>query len=139
MKNICLLLMLLMLATSGCHDEETTPDGEFTTNPEQAQKLFTGIWKLTAVKVMLPDPPVPNVQMIFSGNKMTLLQDWKQIDNVYFEIVKTDNTLQLQTNAKSGIENGYLRDLDIKISANIMFLYMYNMADAPEYTFQKVK
>lgn len=138
MKNVLLYVLLLMIGISSCRDK-VTPDGEYATNVKEAQKWIFGTWKLTKVEVQIPDPTVPNVQMIISENKISLLQDGKQIDNVDFEIIKTDNSLQLKTNAQPRQDNVYLRNLDIQLSNSKMFLYIYNVADGPGYTFKKVK
>lgn len=138
MKNICLLLILL-LAASGCRDEEKTLDGEFTTNLKEAQKLFTGTWKLIQVKAMIPNPPIPNVQMVISGNQITLLQDDKQTDKVEYDIVKNDDFLILITNALPRSDNWYLRNPVIKISSNQLFLDTGMAMDLPGYTFEKIK
>ncbi|GLU51455.1 hypothetical protein [Dyadobacter frigoris] len=138
MKNLLLYLLLMMAGISSCHDK-VTPQGEYTTNVSEAKKWINGTWKLTAAMYQVPNKTIPNVQMVISGNQITLLQDGKQIDNVDFEIVKTDNTLQLKTNAQPGPDNWYLRNLDLQISTSSMFLYIYNLADGPGYTFKKIK
>lgn len=138
MKNIFLYLLLSTFAISSCHDK-VTPEEEYTKDINEAKKWITGNWSLTNAVYQIPNTPLPNVKMIISGNKIKLLQDDKQIDNVDFEIVKTDNTLQLKTNARYRPDNWYLRNLDIQISINTMFLYIYNIADGPGYTFKRVK
>lgn len=136
MKNLLLYLLLLIISISSCH-EKVTPEGEYTTNFKEAKKWITGTWKLTDAVYQKAYQTLPNVQMVISGNKITLLQDGKQIDKVDFEIVKTENTLQLKTNVQPRSDNGYLRNLDLQISANTMFLYM-NLADGPGYTFKRM-
>ncbi len=138
MKNLLLYLLILTITVSSCRDK-TLPDGEYTTNLRQAQKWVIGTWKLTNAVYQVPNMTIPNVKMTISGNKISLLQDGKQIDNVDFEIIKTDHTLQLKTNAQPRQDNAYLRNLDIQIANNKMFLYMYNIADGPEYTFERIK
>lgn len=138
MKNLLFYLLILTLAISGCHDK-VLPDGEYTTNLRQANKLFPGTWKLTKVQAQMPNPPVPNVQIIVSGNQITLLKDGKQIDKVDYVIIKTDDYLQLKTNAKPESDNWYLRNPAIKISNNEIFLDTGMAYDAPGFTFEKLK
>ena len=138
MKNILLYLLFLTISLGSCRDK-STPDGEYTTNIREAQKWVVGTWKLTNAVYQIPNTTIPNVNMTISGNKIRLLQDGKQIDNVDFEVIQTDHTLQLKTNAQRRQDNAYLHNLDIKISNNKMLLYIYNIADGPEYTFERVK
>lgn len=138
MKNLFLYLLTLTLAISSCHDQGL-PDGEYTTNLRQANKLFQGTWKLTKIMAQIPNPPVPNVRIIVSGNQITLFKDSKQIDKVDYAIIKTDDYLQLKTNAKPELDNWYIRNGIIKISNNKIFLDTGMAYDAPGYTFEKVK
>ncbi|GAB3891095.1 hypothetical protein GCM10028803_02560 [Larkinella knui] len=121
------LLLLFLLIAAGCHHtvppEQNDPgDLTYTDDLSQAQQWFEGKWKLTAVTAMVPNPPVPNVQLIVSNNQITVIQEGKQTDRVHFEIIKTTSTFQLKTDAQPREDNWYVRNPGLLVSSNRLFL-----------------
>lgn len=145
MKNRTLPLLLLVMlgALSGCKEKispaETIVNENYTEDLGKAKKWIDGKWNLVAVSAMIPNPAVPDVQLIVSNNQITIVEDRKQIDKVSYEIVQTAYALQLKTTAEPRSDNWYVRDPALQISENKMFLDAGRASDLPAFTFERVK
>jgi len=145
MKNmtINLLLLLMLGAISSCKDKVSpavaSVNENYTSDLGKAKKWIVGSWKLVAVSVMVPNPAVPNVQLVVNNNQITVIEDGKQIDNVSYEIEKTASSMQLKTNAEPRTDNWYVRNPVLQISENKMYLDLGRAADLPAFDFERVK
>lgn len=132
--RISSLLLLMALEATSCSDTVSP-----TTDVSQAKKWFIGKWSLVAVSSMLPNPPVPNVQLFVSDNQVSVVQDGKQIDKVNYEISQTAYDLQLKTDAQPRKDNWYVRNPALRMSKNRMLLDAGMATDGPGFTFERVK
>jgi hypothetical protein len=132
------VLILLAFVVISC-DKAVLPE-EYDPNTEvsQAREWIDGKWKLTAVFAMIPNPPVPNVQLVISNNKISVIEDGQQIDQVEFELVQTLYSLQLKTTTQPKETNFYVGNSTLKISKDKLFLDRGMPVDLPGYEFLRV-
>ncbi|GAB3790528.1 hypothetical protein GCM10028818_60820 [Spirosoma horti] len=124
--------LLLSILLFNCHNSVSPTD-----SLGQANQWINGKWKLTAVSTMIPNPTVPNVQLLIGGNQIILIQDGKQTDQVNFEIIKTVYDLQLRTSAQPRADNWYIRNPALRLSKNQMFLDAGMANDGPGFNFER--
>ncbi|OJW76279.1 hypothetical protein [Spirosoma sp. 48-14] len=100
--------VLLAFALAGCTktvaveptlDPKTDPLKNYTQNLQQAQDWLPGKWKLAKVYAMIPEPAVPNVELVVDTSQIRVIEDGSQIDVVDYALVKRDSSLIIQTNA----------------------------------------
>ncbi|GAB2550455.1 hypothetical protein [Spirosoma aerophilum] len=136
------LLILVLLA--GCHpsvtpEESETADYTYTEDLSRLKHGLNGKWTLIDVTAMIPNPAIPNVQLVVANNRITVIQDEKQIDQVSFEIIKTQNYLYLKTTAQPGKDNWYVRNPGLRVSSNRLFLDTGMATDLPGYMFKRIE
>ncbi len=85
------------------------------------------------------NPPIPNVQLLVNNNRITVIQNGKQIDQVNFEIIKMPGYLQLKTKAQPRADNWYVRDPSLQVSRNRLFLDTGVATDLPAFSFERIK
>jgi len=145
MKNTTFtLLFLIILGTISSCKEKIAPsgaivNGNYTENLRTAKKWINGKWNLVAVVASVPNPHVPNVQLIVNNRQITVIEDGKQIDKVNYEIIQTLYAFQLKTTAKPRSDNWYVRNPALQISENKMFLDLGSASDFPAFTFERIK
>ena len=138
------LSIILLTVSASCRhsiapEQNDTADYNYTDDLNQAQTWFNGQWKLIAVSAMIPNPPVPNVQLVVTSNQITLVRDGKPIDQGHFEIIKTQNYIQLKTTVHPREDNWYIHDSGLRVSRNQLFLDTGMALDLPGYSFERVK
>ncbi|MGA0555344.1 hypothetical protein ACO2Q8_01750 [Larkinella sp. VNQ87] len=121
------LLLWLLIIVAGCHhamtpEQDNPGDLTYTDDLSQAQQWFNGRWELIAVTSMIPNPPVPKVQLVVGNNQITVIQEGKQTDQVNFEMIKIATFFQIETNAQPREDNWYIRNPGLQISSNRLFL-----------------
>ncbi len=87
---------------------------------------------------MIPNPPVPNVELMVTVNQINVVLDGIQVDKVDYEIVKTEYGLQFKTKSQPKKDNWYVRDSDLYINSNRMLFDMGIAQDGPGYEYSKV-
>jgi hypothetical protein len=145
MKNSVLNLLLLLVAFGiiSCHnkaevDPTAYPLKEYTLDLQQAKLWLPGKWKLIKVAAMIPNPTIPNVELVIDEHQIRVIQDGIQIDQVDYATVKTDYGLVIKTNAQPREDNWYVRDPGLYIHQNRMYLDLGRAQDLPAYEFSKV-
>lgn len=144
MKNIVLsLLLLIAFGSISCHktaeiDPIAYPLKEYTLDLKQAKMWLSGRWKLIKVSTMIPNPTIPNVELIIDENQIRLIQDGIQTDNVDYTTIKTDSGLLIKTNAQPRADNWYVRNPGLYINQTRMYLDLGRAQDLPAYEFSKV-
>ncbi|MBD2756686.1 hypothetical protein [Spirosoma validum] len=148
MKNLALSLILLVTwGITGCNktvrvepelDPKDDPLKVYTQDLQQAKMWLPGRWKLLKVYAMIPNPPVPNVELVIDENHISLMQDGIQTDKVDFEIIKTDHGLWIRTNAQPREDNWYIRNPGLYLNQNRMYFDLGRATDGPAYEFNRV-
>lgn len=144
MKNSVLsLLLLATFGITGCHktdqaDPVAYPLKEYTLDLQQAKQWLPGKWKLIRVSAMIPNPPIPNVELVIDENQIRLIQEGMQTDKVDYTLVKTGSGLLIKTNAQPREDNWYVRDPGLLINQNRMYFDLGRAQDLPAYEFTKV-
>lgn len=144
MKNVILCLLLLVgFGITSCKetDEVDLPGDDprrvYTQELQQAQLWLPGKWKLVKVSAMVPNPPVPKVELIIDENQIRLIQDDVQTDKVDYEIIN-DQGLLIKTTAQLREDNWYIRNPALYINENRMFFDLGMANDGPGYEFAKI-
>ncbi len=110
MKSVILCLLLLVgFGVTSCKKTAQVDSGEdprrvYTQELQQAKLWLRGKWKLVKVYAMIPNPPVPNVELFIDEKQISLIQDGVQTDKVDFEVVKTEGIV-IKTNAQPREDN----------------------------------
>jgi hypothetical protein len=148
MKNIVLCFwLLIVLGITSCKrsdkvaadiDSNGDPLKEYTLDLQQAKMWLPGKWKLIKVSAMIPNPPVPNIELIAGENQIIVMQDGIKIDQVDYEVIRTDYSLLIKTNAAPKADNWYVRNPSLYINKNRMYLDLGRAQDMPGYEFKKV-
>ncbi|MBC3785679.1 hypothetical protein [Spirosoma utsteinense] len=138
MKSIVLVVLAgAFFIVAGCH-QEVNPIKEHTQDVQQAKKWLLGRWKLVRVSVQLPNPTVPNVELLVDEHQIELLQDGSRTDQVGYEIISINNGLKITTNAQPRADNWYIRNPSLYINKKRMFFDLGVASDGPGFEFVKV-
>ena len=142
--SVLILIVLFALGLLSCHkaaqvDPVAYPLKEYTLDLQQAKRWIPGKWKLIKVAAMIPNHTVPNVELIIDENRISLIQDGMQTDQVDYTLVKTAYGLLLKTNAQPRADNWYVRDPSLLINQNRMYFDLGRAQDLPAYEFSKVQ
>jgi hypothetical protein len=148
MKNTLLCFWLLMAsAITGCNkeskidpelDSKDNPLKVYTQDLQQAKMWLPGKWKLVKVSAMIPNPSIPNVELLIEENQISVIEDGMQIDKVKYEIISKDSWLLVKTNAQPREDNWYVRNPGLLINETRMYLDLGRAQDLPGYEFKKV-
>ncbi|GAB2531061.1 hypothetical protein [Spirosoma aerophilum] len=141
--SVLSLLLLITFGIISCHktdpvDPQAYPLKDYTLDLQQAKRWLPGKWKLIKVSAMIPNPSIPNVELIIDENWIRLIQDGIQTDQVDYTLVKTDFGLLIKTNAQPREDNWYVRDPGLLINQTRMYLDLGRAQDLPAYEFSKV-
>ena len=88
---------------------------------------------------MIPNPPIPNVELMIDESHISLIQDGMQIDQVDYTLVKTASGLLIKTNAQPRADNWYVRDASLQINPHRIYLDLGRAQDLPAYEFSQVR
>lgn len=137
MRGIVLSIMVCVIfSLLSCH-QDVDPIKKHTQDVQEAKGWFLGRWKLVEVVVQLPNPTIPNVNLVVNENQIELLQDGKRTDLVNYEITSINNGLRITTNAQPRENNWYVRDPSLYINKKRMFLDLGMASDGPGFEFIK--
>lgn len=145
MKHILLsLLLLVALGIISCNkttevDPTLYPLKEYTLDLQQAKRWLPGRWKLVKVSLQIPNPTIPNAELVIDENQISLIQDGVQTDKVDYEIVKAGSGLLLNTSAQPREDNWYIRNPSLYINGSRMYLDLGRAQDLPAYEFNKIE
>lgn len=109
-----------------------------TQDLQQAKMWLPGKWRLTKVSAMIPNPPVPNVELVIDEDQISVIEDGIQIDKVNYEIINTDYGLLIKTNAQPREDNWYVRNPALYINKIRMYFDLGTSQDMPGYEFKKI-
>lgn len=143
MINYIWITTLVALMALSCNRPEIVDEstcGEYTTDKNQAQQWIVGSWKLTKLVASIPDPPVPNVELVITQTGIiSVWEDGKLIDQVTYEITPTPyGTLLLKTDAQPRSDNWYVRNPSLQLCRVRMFLDTGMASDLPGFEFRRL-
>lgn len=112
----------------------------YITDKQQAQQVIVGRWHLTKLIVSIPNPPVPDLDLLIDPDGHITVQENGQLTaQVSYQIEAAPyNTLLLKTDAQPRPDNWFFRNPAVRLCQGQLLLDAGIAQDLPGYEFHRV-